>query len=192
MSRSIGGAPQAELLARLRAGDAMALEVIYRTYSEPLFKLGYSLTRSREATQDLVHDLFLAVWERRETLDVQEDLGVYLRSALRHRAYKVSRHEAVVRRTEASALEPDADVPAMGTMVGPDVAFDVAEVERAFAAALDTVSERDRRILTMRWGEGLTHEEIARVLGISRARVRAIIAKQQERLRPFFEVLRPD
>jgi RNA polymerase sigma factor (sigma-70 family) len=192
MSGSIGGWSQEELLARLRAGDVVALEAIYRAYSEPLSKLGYSLTRSREATQDLVHDLFLAVWERRETLDVQDDLGVYLRSALRHRAYKASRHEAVVRRSEAAALEPDADVPAMGTMAAPDVALEAAEVERAFAVALDTVSERDRRILTMRWGEGLTHEEIALVLGISRARVRAIIAKQQERLRPFFEALRPD
>ena len=122
----------------------------------------------------------------------KKDLGVYLRSALRHRAYKASRHEAVVHRTAAAAMVRDAEVPAMGTMAGPDEVLAVAEVERAFAAALDTVSERDRRILTMRWGEGLTHDEIARVLGISRARVRAIIAKQQERLRPFFEVLRPD
>lgn len=184
----IEGRPQAEVLAQLRAGDVEALAAIYRTYIEALSRLGYSLTRSREATEDLIHDLFLAVWERHEQLDVREDLGVYLRSALRHRAYKAGRHAAVVRRMEDAALQGGHTVPGMGSVVESAAALEGSELERAFTKMLATISERDRRILTMRWEERLTHEEIARVLGISRARVRAILARNQERLRPFFDL----
>jgi RNA polymerase sigma factor (sigma-70 family) len=82
------------------------------------------------------------------------------------------------------------DVPALGTIAHPDAVLEEREVERAFDAALASIPERHRLILAMRWHDGLAHEEIARVFGISRTRVRTIIARYQDRLRPFFDMLR--
>ena len=186
----VDGKSQAEILVLVRGGDLHAFEAVYRTYFPLLWKFAYSLVRSRDAAEELLHDLFLMLWERHETLEVHEDLGVYLQVAVRNRAYKHSRHANVVRRLEQAIERHTVDLPAMGQIAGPEAEFDTAEITRVFKEALAAVPERDRQIVIMRWEDGLTFDEIARILGLSKTRIRAIVARVQERVRPFFERIR--
>lgn len=183
----INGVTQAEVLSRLRAGDMDALDLLYRSYFRPLWKFACVLTRSGETAEELLHDLFLLLWERRTTLDIRGDIGVYLQTAVRNRVYKQTRHAGVVRRAEAAATQADADIPGMGSVSHPDAELLATDEARRVAQALATLSDRDRQVLYLRWSDGRTFDDIATILGMSRTRVRVILARCQEKLRPLLE-----
>lgn len=193
--RTIAGRPAADVLNALSGTDieaaSQALSDIYLTYFDTLRRFAYHWTRSQDEAEELVHDVFFRLWTRRETLDVNGEIVAYLRLAVRNQVYMGARHLAVVGRMERAVQSEVSDIPAMGRVVHPETALDEADIDRIMAKALSAVAPRDRNVVTMRFVERMTFEEIASILGVSRTRVRAILARVTQRLVPAFEELRP-
>lgn len=162
---------------------------IYLAYFETLWHFAYRWTRSRSRAEEVVHDVFLALWTRRTTFILRGDLIVYLRSAVRKEIYDEIRHTAVVARMESAVEGRTVDVPAIGRVADPQAALEEADAERMVRAALATISPRDRDVFTMRWVDRMTLDEIALELRVSRTRVRTILARAMARLAPVLERL---
>jgi len=189
----IGDIAQDTLLAQLGGTEAearAALHVLYTTLFDRLWRFAYLLLRSRDEAEEVVHDAFLALWERRTTIDIRTDVSVYLHTAVRNRAYKRHRHERVVARTATDAERQATVTRLIGTIASPEDDLSAHELAREFAEVLSTVSDRDRVALILRWEEGRTYEEIGHVLGVSVVTARAIVLRQQRALRPLLERLR--
>jgi RNA polymerase sigma-70 factor (family 1) len=71
------------LLKLLKAGDGAALEEIYFRYSETVFVAALKKVRSREIAEELVQNLFIRLWIKREELNIQQ-LPAYLQTAIRY------------------------------------------------------------------------------------------------------------
>jgi len=78
------------LLKLLKAGDGSALEEIYRRYSEPLFLAAFRKVRSKETAEELVQNLFISLWTKREQQQIQK-LEPYLQSAIRYQVIDLIR-----------------------------------------------------------------------------------------------------
>jgi RNA polymerase sigma-70 factor (ECF subfamily) len=146
-------------------------------------KFAYRFVHSREAAQDLAQDAFARVWERRESLHVYGDLRTYLLTVVRHRALDIIRHARVVDRA-ATASEPDerVQVVTMGVVPPTDVAAEEAVLMAAFRRVVAALPERQRSALMLRWEQGLSNREIARVLGIGEAAVSRLLSRTAEAL----------
>ena len=59
------------LLKLLKAGDGSALEEIYLRYSEMVFLAAYKKVRSKAVAEELVQNLFISLWVKRETAQIQ-------------------------------------------------------------------------------------------------------------------------
>lgn len=70
---------------RIRAGDIGAFETVFRTLAPPLCVFTRRFVGSAGAAEDIVQDLFLALWRQHETLDVHGSLVNYLYTAARNR-----------------------------------------------------------------------------------------------------------
>jgi RNA polymerase sigma-B factor len=81
------------------------------------------------------------------------------------------------------AGDPDEDATLAERHGGLDGAFDLVEYGVAAAPALAELSERDRRILHLRFVEDLTQSEIAAQVGISQMQVSRVLAKALAKLR---------
>ena len=191
----IGGRPAADVLHALRGTDLeaarQALSDIYLTYFDTLRRFAYHWTLSQDDAEELVQDVFFRLWTRRATLAVNGAIVGYLRRAVRNQVYMRARHASVIGRMERAVQSAGLDMPAMGSVGDPEAAVDAADIDRIMANALATVAPRDRNVVTMRFVERMTCEEIASILGVSRTRVRAILARVTRRLVPAFEELRP-
>lgn len=79
----------------------------------------------------------------------------------------------------------DGDEPApLGERIGSeDLGFETVEYGAAIAPALAAISERDRKVLHLRFAEDLTQSEIARRVGVSQMHVSRILRSTLERLR---------
>lgn len=83
-----GDARESALLRRVAARDRDALADLYRRYHSRLFKFVYKLTRSHSASDELVNDIMLIVWEnaasfRKESSVSTWIFGIAYRQAMR-------------------------------------------------------------------------------------------------------------
>jgi RNA polymerase sigma-70 factor (ECF subfamily) len=77
--------PDEQLVLFLKDGDTVAFEEIYNRYWYKLFGLAYHQTGTKEEAEELVHDLFESIWNRRQHIVISH-LGAYLMVAMKHLA----------------------------------------------------------------------------------------------------------
>jgi DNA-directed RNA polymerase specialized sigma24 family protein len=61
-----------DLLTRLQSGDEKAFEQLYHIYSLQIFKKLLSLVKQEEIAKELLQDVFLRIWEKRESIDPEK------------------------------------------------------------------------------------------------------------------------
>jgi RNA polymerase sigma-70 factor (ECF subfamily) len=146
----------------IRAGDVRAFEAFFRQTAPGLRAFLTRYLRSRSDAEEVIQEVFSALWTRRERLFVRESLTTYVYTAARNRALNLMRRER--RRAKLSADEmpqPDAIIP--------DVSEALAERElaQALRTAVNRLPPRCREIFTLSRRDRLTHPQIASALGLS-------------------------
>jgi len=92
------------LLKLLKAGDGTALQEIYSRYSEPVFLAALKKLRSKAIAEELVQNLFISLWAKRETVQIQH-LSSYLQTAIRYQVIDYIRSQMIRERYYQSARE---------------------------------------------------------------------------------------
>lgn len=181
--KPLDGVAVPDVVARLRAGDRDALGLAYTALCDTLVRLAVLRTRSSDIAIEIVHDVFLALWARRETIAPDTDLRVYLAAAVRNRTRNLWEHDAVVAAVEQAVADEALDTPAIGQPVErPDAAAEHDDFEHAYREALGVLTERERAAALLRWEDGFTFDQVGRVLGISTVGARALILRVQRKV----------
>ena len=160
-----------DLLSRIRQGDQSAFDTLFRAHYAALVRHVEGMLRRRDVAEEVVQEVMLELWRRRETLVVDDSVRAYLFRATRNRALNHLRHEAIVRRSEPE-LAPDPDTRPRADTILVDEEIDVA-VRRAVAELPD----RCREVFELSRMRGLKYSEIAASLGISVKTVEAQMGK---------------
>jgi len=171
-----------DLVERLRVGDVRALEELFRQQYEPLCRFAERYLRDRAASEDLVQDLFAALWARRTRLDLRGSLRAYLFASVRNRALNVRKHLLVEHDWERDEAAPEVRV-LHPTPRRPDELLDERERAARVRAAVAQLPERCRLVMQLRWQEQLGYSEIASILGISVKGVEIQLARGLRALR---------
>ncbi len=166
-----------DLLDRLRRGDHDAFDAIFRAFYAPLVGLAERMLGQRAEGEEVVQDVLLEVWRRREDLHVEESLRAYLFRATRNRVLNRIRHENVVQRT---SRQLGADRPPTASVMA-DVME--SEIEDAVLAALSELPDRCREVFELSRMHGLKYTEIGIAMGISVKTVEAQMGKALRVLR---------
>lgn len=166
-----------EVLARIRAGDQAAFEHLFRTWYARLARYASALTGGSDTAEDVVQDVLVAVWSRRETLPEVGAVPSYLHRAVRNRALNHLRQQRTRGRWLA-AQDPDPALPpvAESALIGADAA-------RRVAVALRALAPRSREVFLLSRDQGLTYPAIAETLGISVKTVETLMSRALRSLR---------
>jgi RNA polymerase sigma-70 factor, ECF subfamily len=152
---------QRALFARLSAGDEGAFDTIFRTWYAPLVRVATYLLRDQRIAEEVVQDVLLEVWRRRESLALEQEPRRYLMRATRNRALNHVRHQAVVARAAALDDSDDAqEASAPATLVA-------AELEVAIAQAVAALPERCRAVFELSRRHHMSYAQIADALDIA-------------------------
>lgn len=171
-----------ELLARLRRGDESAFDTVFRTWYPSLVRVAESLVHSRAVAEEIVQDVMLELWRRRESLAEESSPQAYLFQSTRNRSLNHIRHERVERMGEPYAARKQAvDAPAPSLLVED-------EIRVALKRAVDGLPDRCREVFELSRTHNLKYSEIALTLGIS---VKTVEAQMGKALRVLREELRP-
>ncbi len=154
-----------ETLIRLRDGDHESFKTVYLHWRQPILRLVANLTGSGQEADDITQDIFATLWLNKEKIDPERNVRSLLFLMARRTAYKSNRSQQI-RDRYAGSLWPDES----DDLTSHDI---VVEKEALLLkeAVLRSVSSQQRRIFEMRYNEGLSPDEIARMLGIKRETV---------------------
>jgi RNA polymerase sigma-70 factor (ECF subfamily) len=172
-----------ELLARL-AGDERAaqaaFDALFRRWYARLVRAADAVVRDQAVAEELVQDVMLELWRRRERLGADGAAHAYLFQAVRNRALNHVRHLKVRQRGALRLVRDEAAAaPAPGEL-------EAGELDAAIRAALDTLPPRCRAVFDLSRSGGLRYAEIAERLGVS---VKAVEAQMGRALRTLRERL---
>jgi RNA polymerase sigma-70 factor, ECF subfamily len=175
------GTRDRELLDSLRTGSRAAFDAIFRAHYAPLFAVARRMLTDPGSAEDVVQDVMLELWRRRETLAIETTLRSYLFRATRNRALNRIRHEQVARRAEP--------LLARNRAVEADRRVHEQELARAVRSAVAELPARCREVFELSRVHGLKYAEIADVMSISIKTVEAQMGKalrlMRERLAPW-------
>lgn len=74
-----------DLLSLLNNGDKKAFEVIYDRFADRLYGYVYSRIRVKETCEEIVQEIFVSLWVKRESLEITNTLDSYLYGAAKHK-----------------------------------------------------------------------------------------------------------
>jgi RNA polymerase sigma-70 factor (family 1) len=148
---------ESQWLESLRRGDAKGFEKIYNHYWAKLFSVAYNYTRSKETAQEILQEVFVSVWLKRDALPEQLHLKGYLYQAIRHKIYdhfdkQVVREQYTIHRTLYE--------PVIANTTEQQVAFD--ELNALLDQQIGELPETTRKVFVLSRIQGFTIPEIAR------------------------------
>jgi RNA polymerase sigma-70 factor (ECF subfamily) len=175
-----------EQLERLRAGDEIAFDTIFRAYYGPLVGLVQGILQERALAEEIVQDVMLELWRRRDALTVKDSLKAYLFQASRNRALNHIRHRKVEERAVAW-MDTAATAPSTA-----HAALVQQEIDASLQAALRELPDRCREVFELSRVHGLKYSEIATTLGISVKTVESQMGKALRVLRSHMSAWFPE
>ncbi|MEA2764387.1 MAG: hypothetical protein QOK07_791 [Gemmatimonadaceae bacterium] len=194
---------ESDLVVRIRGSDERAFESLYLAHHYELWRFAYSYVRSRDVAEELVQDVFLAVWGTRATWEVNTRVRAWLYASLRHLALNHLRHERVVARTigadvwtgshasgggNQKSVVTDTEPMGMGSApIDQQLGLEAEELAKAVGRAIADLPERRRIAMTLRWKHDMSSLEIARVLGTTPEAVRTLLTRARADLASLLE-----
>jgi RNA polymerase sigma-70 factor (ECF subfamily) len=175
----------AVLARRIRSGDREAVGELYDRYAGIAMAVAIRVLRDRGAAEDVVHDAFVAVWQKIDRFDVAH-------GSLRSWLLTIVRNRAIDRLRRVRPAEDVDELDSRSLLRStPNPTWDAAIASldrRALAAAVATLPTEQREAVELAYFEGLTYREVAVRMGIppgtASGRLRLALVKLREALAP--------
>ena len=159
---AVGGASDAELVERVRAGEREAFAQVYERYADRLFDFAHGMLRQREDAADAVADSFVTMAERLDQLRDPSRLRPWLYAVVRRECLRRLKARTRMSFGDDEQLEALPDLAA-----SPEEQVATADLGRLVWEAAAGLGERDRALLDLHLRHGLEGQELADALGIT-------------------------
>lgn len=136
-------------------------ERVFRDHFKELCRIIYPILHDRQTCEDVVHDVFIKLWEKRESINVEKTLKGYLYKSVVYAALDQVKKQKRQKVVDKEDLE--------GTLGGEEEssATDVKEMRRIIREGINTLPEKCRAVFTLSRFNKMKNREIAEYLDIS-------------------------
>ncbi len=171
------------LVARCRAGEALAFNAFYEAVAPGVYRLAYSILLHRQDAEDVVQELMVYAFRNLHRYDVERGtVRTWLYTITVSRCRNARRRKwlptTALSHLLSIGLEPSAPLDHT-----PEAAVARMGVRDALEKALATLSPRLREAIALRYGQGLTYREMADVLDCPQKTAESRVRLAHEALR---------
>ena len=150
----------------MKSENHIDFESIYTLYYSKLKRYVLNYVLDENDAEDIVHDIFTELWEKREGFSSHGNIFAYLYLATKNRCLNFLKRKNLLKGVKeqiTTQLKLN-----QATLEWDDTAvYSTEDVEQAIEHALEKLPERCRRIFVMSRFEGKKHQDIARELNIT-------------------------
>lgn len=167
-----------EIIERIKKGDESAFAEIYETFKLPLYKFCVRMISDRDSALDIVHDVFLKLYENIYTIKPTSSLTSLLFKMARNRCLNFLRDRKAMIEIEQVEINSEHKV---------DKEFEMKEDSERLQKVLNSINDDYREILILKeWG-GLSYAEIAEILDTTIPAVKAKLFKARKKLAEIYK-----
>ena len=163
-------------LHKLGEGEISAMEVLYIRYAPQVKSFVSAILKDEADTEDLVQDIFLKIWEERETVRKVHSLRAYLFTMTRNMVYNKLKHDKAHDRYVGFNKRKNSTDEIETRIVTRDLLEHIN-------AEMSNLTDQQRIIYELNRNEDLTYKEISEKLGISPKTVQYHIGNVLARLK---------
>ncbi len=138
--------------------DKASFEALFRKFFPALMAFSLKYLPDEDDAREVVHNVFINLWDKRATLDASQSLKSYLFTAVHNRSLNVLRD-----RRKFS----DEDMPELSSEENVHAQMESVELEEHINAVIAGLPDKCREIFELNRFDGLKYGEIAEKLGIS-------------------------
>jgi RNA polymerase sigma-70 factor (ECF subfamily) len=171
-----------ELLIEIAAGNEKAFRRLFDHYWDNIYSVAFALTKSSVLSEEIVQDVFLKIWLKRDLLASVTKFDDYLFIAARNQIYNELRKKTVeqpfVEHLEQHFLESSAL---------PEEMMLLKETKQLIDKAVEQLPAQQQAVFKLSRNEGLDHAKIAEKLGISKLTVKSHMTKALQSIRQYLQ-----
>lgn len=168
------------LLAELKAGGQGAFNYFYKKYSSPLYRKLLKMVRVDVIAEELLQDLFLKVWDKREQIDPTQSFQSYLYRIAEHIVYDYLRKLARETKMQNHVAIKSTEIYEQ---------FENGELEDEIKAkvheAISRLPEQQKLVFTLCKLEKKSYEEVSAMLGITPGTINTHITRATKTIKNY-------
>ena len=161
--------------------DAREFKQRYMPHHQMLYRVAYHLTGNAQDAEDLLQDLYLKLWQKRDDLPDEAMEQAYLVTMMRNLFIDQRR----LKHLDASAELKSEDGPPDERSLESQI--DARDEVRQMEGLISELSERDAKIIQMHLVDDRSYEEIERDTGLSQGNIRIIVMRTKQKLKQQFQ-----
>ena len=171
---------EGELLKLVAAGDENAYRELFHRHWDNVYSVALVLTKSVELAEDMVQDIFLKIWQKREQFTEVERFEDYLFIMARNHIYTELKKKA-----RDDQFKQQVHQYFDSGINNAEIQLLTKETQVQINKAIDQLTPQQQLVYRMSREQGLSHEEIAEKLNISRNTVRNHIVQSLKQIREY-------
>ena len=173
----------------IKKGDLPTFEAFFRKHYAEVVRYSHRFVRDNLAAEEIAQEVFTYIWEKRATINIQSSLASYLFQAAKNRSINYIKLELPKIQSQTDITEIDIGLDATDSDEEKS-----ALIGKMVKKAIDALPTKCKEIFVLSRSEGLTYDEIAEVLDLSKKTVEnqmgIALKKLRERLKPVMDYVR--
>jgi RNA polymerase sigma factor (sigma-70 family) len=170
-----------DLWKAFKSGDQHAYADIYQFHADSLFKSGMHLCGDADMVEDMIHDIFIEIWEKRNRLAQVTSIRLYLKFSLRRRILRNLKKNSLSQSEEV--LHQNAFKFSMQAEALINENDHSQQKESELLLALNDLSSRQREVIYLRFYQDMTYEEIADHLSLDISYIYNVTSRAYAKIR---------
>jgi len=171
-----------EVWEKMKSGDEQSLSDIFTIYYSDLYKYGFKIYNHPDLVKDSIQDVFLRIWEKRNTIGDVQNPKAYLISSVRRKLFS---------NLEARAYEDSEELLknygnclfSFSTNDFIELEETTRQIKNVLVQTINSLPERQRELIFLRFYYNLKYLEIARILEVNEQTIRNLMQRALSNLR---------
>ncbi len=155
-----------DLVHHVRSGEKKAYQILFERYAPKIYSFALSYLKNKADAEELVQDVFLKIWEKRETLDVSRNIKSFIFKIAVNTIYDFIRHKNIESVFKDFARD---NYEFHSNNTWDTVVF--KEMQTTLNKLVVKMPAQRKKIFNLSKIKGYTNDEIANKLGISKRTV---------------------
>jgi RNA polymerase sigma-70 factor (ECF subfamily) len=156
------------------------LDVLFREHHDQVFRTAYRVTGSASDAEDVLQTVFLRLVRRNEKIDLSPSPGSYFHRAAVNASLDLLRSRT---RSRSVSLEEVAPGATESSEPSPEAQYVDRELQNQIRRAIATLGPKAAELIVLKYFEGHSNLEIARILGTSQMVIGVLLHRARTRLR---------
>ncbi len=181
MTKYLKAIDDRRLFKKVKKGDVKSLEILFERYYNPLANFAFLFLKDEETSKGIISELFISIWEKRESIVIRDSLKSYLYKSVRNAVISLKRKE----KWTAVSFE-EIEINKIETIT-PETLLLNKEFDEKVENLLLDLPKKAGLVFRMKKIDGLRYKEIATILDISEKTVENHIGNAVKRLKSILE-----